>query len=375
MKLKLTNVSMMLNDSAKLKLAQIVTPLFRVFFAFILIPIHPEGTQVLNVFIFSEMLSAITVMGRNTLIASGYKHDYLSRYLDVFLISFSVVILFFVLSTAEQLLLIPSIVVTTVGLWGLNIFSSYCLRHRKYAFLFINIFSSYVIASLSIYANELVAIIFFAIYICSDLLLPRFDTVIKSRFSCGASSMLSLVTQKIDMQLAVLLFGSLISDEIFKLNALFMPLAILVRIFSNTALITGKEQFVIGPKYIFVCSFIGVLYTAAITTILSLFDVEILNDVTSFLIILASVALALFNIPFREKISSFANAGNFTPLLWLSILGFIPFIGLAIMYFFDVQIGMVAFLFTAYLMPRVFMFGYGLFLHTQNKRKVSDKIY
>ena len=187
--------------------------------------------------------------------------------------------------------------------------------------------------------------------------------------------MLSLVTQKIDMQLAVLLFGSLISDEIFKLNALFMPLAILVRIFSNTALITGKEQFVIGPKYIFVCSFIGVLYTAAITTILSLFDVEILNDVTSFLIILASVALALFNIPFREKISSFANAGNFTPLLWLSILGFIPFIGLAIMYFFDVQIGMVAFLFTAYLMPRVFMFGYGLFLHTQNKRKVSDKIY
>lgn len=350
-----------MKKSQKLVLAQLITPLFRLFFAFLLIPSHPRGEEILSIFIFAELLSTIAVMGRNTLISAGYDHSYINRYADVLVVVSVSCLIFYVFSSNDQKELIYPVLVTTIGLWALNIFSAYCLRKGNYLLLILTLFLSYAIAFLSIYANVYIAILFFAIYVLTELMMERFKQKTLSRFSCGSASLVSLLSQKFDMQLALLIFGLSISADIFKLNVLFMPLAIVVRIFSNTALITGKRIIKNGLNYFCICLLMAALYSTFIYIVSFVYEISLIHSFSGLLIISASVLLAFLNIPYREVISSVANGGNFNPMLKMSLYGFFPFILLLVTVWGNINISIDVFLIFCYFLPRLFIYLYSMY--------------
>ncbi|BDF95567.1 hypothetical protein KAN5_24050 [Pseudoalteromonas sp. KAN5] len=177
------------------------------------------------------------------------------------------------------------------------------------------------------------------------------------------------------MQLSVLFFGAVISSEIFKLNALYLPLAIIVRVFSNTALITGNTTVKKGSKFIVFCFMFPFIYTSVMVFILDYYNVSILDSMESKTMIWFSILFSCLNIPVREVISSKANSGNFKPLLVLSLVGVFPLIILLLSYFLMRDISMELFIFSAYLLPRLLMWIYGvLFVYNQEKGN-HDKVY
>ena len=361
-----------MKDSYKLIFAQLITPFFRLFFAFIFIPLHDRGEDILIVFIFSELLSAIAVMGRNTLISSGFNHEYINRFADLFVIIIICCSSFYFFSSDYQKSFLFPIVVTTISLWTMNIFSAYFLKMRKY-FYYINVvFISYFIAIISLDSGPISATLFFLAYCLFELYMPRAANFSKKRFHCGMGSLISLFSQKVDMQIAILLFGAALSEDIFKLNALFLPLAIIVRVFANTALITGGSIIHVNKKYYVFCVCTAILYSIFIYLFSIIFNINILDSNLSFLIIMSSILLSLLNISHREKIGRAANQGDFTPLLNISSFGVAPFIVLFLIYWTGEEINLDLFLLIAYFFPRLLMYVYGLYFSRASRGVLSD---
>ncbi len=363
------------SDSKKLMLAQLLTPFFRLTFAFVFIPIFPEGDTVLEIFIISEILATVSSMGRQSLISSGNDHTYFSKLTDIVILLPLVLIAFYLSATKQQYELVPAIIVTTISLWGLNILSAFFLRRRYYKLFVIVVFFSYILSFFSLYSNYAIAIVFTLFYIFLEFKLPRFSKSTQDKFYCGASSFVGLLTQKLDMQLSVLFFGAVISSEIFKLNALYLPLAIIVRVFSNTALITGDTIVKKGGKFIVFCFVFPFIYTAVMVVVLNFYNVNILGTIESQIIIWLSILFSCLNIPVREVIGSKANSGDFKPLLILSMVGVFPLIILFLSYFFVGEISVNLFIFSAYLLPRLLMWIYGVLFVYYQERGNHDKVY
>lgn len=351
--------------------AQLLTPLFRLSFAFFFVPFHDEGDRILAVFISAELIAAIAVFGRNTLILTGFSHSYINRFMDLILIAGVTTICMDQFITEQQAELLYPIIVTSVGLWYMTMFSAYFLKKGRYFLYIAVVLTSYIFAILSLHAGITVAVCFILLYLIAELLMPRADFRSKKRFHCGVASLLSLFSQKADMQIALLFFGASISSDIFKLNALFLPLAILVRLFSNTALITGGTIIKPGVFYIPSCFILSLLYSAAVFFASVVFAIDILNNIGAFLIITLSVFLVFLNISNREKIAKFASGGEFLPLLILSAIGVIPFIYLLTMKMIGYRFSVNVFLFVAYLFPRLLMYIYGTYF---SKRLAGEKI-
>ncbi|MBU77401.1 MAG: hypothetical protein CMK63_10440 [Pseudoalteromonadaceae bacterium] len=363
------------SDSKKLMLAQLLTPFFRLAFAFIFIPIFPEGNTVLEILIISEVLATVSSMGRQSLISSGNDHTYFSKLTDIVILLSLVSIVFYFSATKQQHELLPAIIVTTISLWGLNILSAFFLRRRNYKLLVAVIFFSYTVSFFSLYSNYAIAMMFAFFYFFLEFKLPRFSKRTPDKFYCGVSSFVGLLTQKLDMQLSVLFFGAVVSSEIFKLNALYLPLAIIVRIFSNTALITGNTTVKKGSKFFVFCFIFPFFYTAVMVFVLGFYDVNILGTLESKIMIWLSILFSCFNIPVREVISSKANSGNFKPLLILSMVGVLPLIMLFFSYFLIRELSVNVFIFSAYLLPRLLMWIYGVLFVYYQERGNHDKVY
>jgi hypothetical protein len=345
-------------DALSLILVQIASPAARFVFAFMVVPFHPEGNKLLEVLVISELISVFLTAGRNYLVQAGYNHNLLAYNSDKLILSASACAAFFIFSTEEQQSYVAAILISSISISLMSMYGSAFLRDRLlYLIVPINILT-YAAIVVSLLLPVEAAVFASFIWFFAEIKFPKSNKSAPYGLVPVIATFLAFLSQRIDLQIAALFGDPSFLKDVFYLNTLFMPLALFVRIIGNTSLLRGVAILGENFKIQVILAFSGTIYGFFVLFSGMLMGNELITS--HYLLIIASAAVACMAIPYREKISICSRQGIFRHILLLSILGVVPSLFyLATMgYFSGSSTGFIVFL---YLLPRVFMYMYGVF--------------
>lgn len=348
------------SDLSKLVATQISAPFIRLLFAFCVIPLVDSGERILNVLILSEVIVALLSLGRSFLISSGHNHVIVHKGLDQILIIGLFFVLFSLFATEQQHALLVPVIATTSAFLINNLYSAYFLKSKKYLQVIVISILCYSTLLVSVTSGIYFAVTLVAVWLVSELFIPAFERIAKNRLIPSLATSISLFTQRLDLQLAALLLTGSLLEEIFQAATLLLPLSVLVRVVSNTALVRGRtlggDNFIINIAFLI----IPIIYTFLMMVVAELYQVSLVKDY--WWVFLAVIVLSLMTIRIREKISVFANTGNFLPNFYLSFAGLFPLLILGAFLYLGFKPSMEIFLVSSYVIPRILIFVTGFWL-------------
>jgi hypothetical protein len=233
------------------------------------------------------------------------------------------------------------------------------LRDRKYYFIIPLNFSVYLIAVFCLNANFFMVVFSILLWFLAEYTIPESKKHSSHRLLPALATILAFISQRVDVQIAALLKDTALLADVFQLNTLFMPMAIIVRIVSTTALLRGLSILnLTSGSQLFMAAF-GLIYGVALYVTANIINNELIKN--TIILLTLSTILAAVMMPYREMISIQAREGNLYPIFNLSLIGVIPSLFfIAALFFFDVDyINSSVFVFCLYVVPRLLMYGYG----------------
>jgi hypothetical protein len=345
-------------DFYRLLVVQLSAPIARVAFAFLIVPIHPRGVDIITILAISEMCSTFLVFGRNYLIQSGYDHKIVGKIVDKLILPIVAGGVFVALSNVEQKSMINSVIVVTLAITCMSMLNAVFLANRKLNYILPLNIGVYAVITFADLYGPVIATLAVVIWVLVEISIPSIPQRAEKSHLPVISVVLAFVSQRIDVQISALYSNPTFISEVFMLNTLIIPLAVFVRVFGNTALLRGEGVF------------LNKIYSTILLTSLSIFYCLILylyGDIYGNLviieniyIILCSVFISFALVPYREKISIDSSNGNFLPLFIFSVLGVLPslIVFLYILFFGVVSVGI--FITALYLLPRLLMMLYAM---------------
>jgi hypothetical protein len=353
------------NELLTLLAAQLSAPMARIVFALLLVPMRADGTDLILILSLSEVLSTFLTFGRNYLLVSGFSHHLTTKWLDIVLLVPLAVGANFLLATAEQREFYSGVIVMTLAISTMTMGNAYFLKARKLALVLPLNVVVYVLAAFATSYSEMHALVAFVAWIAFESRLPCEVTVARGRALPVIATLLAFASQRIDVQVSAGGSPGFLRD-VFQLNTLFMPLALLVRLVGNTALLRGRPLLNDTQIAKVLVVAIGLAYVAFLYGAgLVLKNSTIVNNI---LVLGLTAILSVLTITYRESIAMRSRSGNFMPLFLLSVVGIAPAVIYMVATGFTGPQSPMMFLLAMYLAPRVLMLVYGrVFLRTESR--------